>query len=197
VEVEFNLTPEDLQARVRFRRGRKAQPAARWPWLVLLGLLVLMFVFSNAKPGAPALGFLPGMGVGALAALALCILFVVLVLRSQNKALQDPRNQWLFATRRITLSPEELTITSWFARFSYRWEVIWDIGVTPDHVFLFLTSTDAAIVPRRAFRDEQQFEEFVALARRYQQGAAPPAGIMDALPAESPARPTTITRAPK
>jgi hypothetical protein len=135
--------------------------------------------------------------VGALAALLIFLLFVVLVLRSQKKTLKDARNQWLFATRRMALTPEEFSITSWFSRFYYRWEVVSDIAVTPGHVFLFLTSTDAAVVPRRAFRDQQHFEEFVALASRYREGAAPPAGVRDALPAEAPRRPTTITRAPE
>jgi hypothetical protein len=156
-----------------------------------------MALFLTVKRGFAALGFLPGVGLGALAALGVFLLLVVLVLRSQKTLLKDPRNQWLFATRRISLSQEGLSIASWFARFFYRWEVVSDISLTPGHVFLFLTSTDAAVVPRRAFRDQHYFEEFVALARRYQQGAAPPAGIRDALPAEAPPRPTTITRAPE
>jgi hypothetical protein len=197
VEVEYSLTPEDFLALARFRRRRKTQPAARWPGLVLAGLLVLLYVLARAAPGVPAQGFLPGLGVGVFSALALSLLVVVLALRLQKTLLKDPRNQWLFATRRITLSQEGLSIISWFARFFYRWEVVSNIGVTPGHVFLFLTSTDAAVVPRRAFRDQQHCEEFVALARRYQQGAAPPTGVMDALPAEAPPRPTTIMRAPE
>jgi hypothetical protein len=202
VEVEFNLMPEDFLAFVRFRqRRRNPRPAARWPWALLLGLLVLMF-FANffadmARRGTRADGFIPGLGLGALVIAALWALVKGIVVRSQKQVLQDARNQWVFATRRVTLSLEGLSITSWPFRVSYRWEVIWDIGVTGDHAFFFVTSTEATPVPRRAFRDQQHFQEFVALARRYQQGAAPPAGIMDALPAEAPPRPTTITRGPE
>ena len=197
MEVEYSLTPEDLLAVGRFRRRQKSQPAARWPAPVIAGLLVLLFFVARAWPAVRAPGFLPGLGVGVFLPLVLFLLIVVLALGTRKALLKDPRNQWLFATRRITLSPEELSIASWFARFSYRWEAVSDIRVTPGHVFLFITSTDAAVVPRRAFRDQQHFKEFVALARRYREGAAAPAGVMDALPAEAPRRPTTITRAPE
>jgi hypothetical protein len=197
VEVEYNLTPDDLLAALRARRRKGPQPARGWTWLVVFGLLVLLYFLGQAAPAFPAPGFLAGWGVGVVCGMGLFLLFVVLVQRAQKKVLKDARNQWLFATRRITLTPEEFSITSWFSRFSYRWEVVWDVVVTPGHVFLFITSTDAAVVPRRAFRDQEHFKEFIALARRYREGAAPPAGVMDALPAEAPRLPTTITRGPE
>lgn len=197
MEVEYSLTPEDLLALMRSRQRMNTRPASGWLWALLFGLLVVLYFLADAAPAFMPRGFLPGWGVGLFCGLALFLLFAVLARRSQNNVLKDARNQWLFATRRITLSPEEFSIASWFARFSYRWEAVSDIRVTPGHVFLFITSTDAAVVPRRAFRDQDHFKEFVALARRYWEGAAAPAGVMDALPAEAPRRPTTITRAPE
>jgi predicted nucleic acid-binding protein len=50
-----------------------------------------------------------------------------------------------------------------------------------------------SLVPRRAFRDERHFEEFVALALRYQQ-SQPPRGLdSGAIPGTLPAEQTGIT----
>jgi hypothetical protein len=195
VEVEFNLTLEDIQAFVRYyqrsRPGQKFRLGRNWVWVVLLCLLLLMMVAGNSLRE-----LLPGLLVGGVLG-ALGVLFILVrsnkvLLQSQDEFCSEPHNQWVFSARRVTLSPEELVIASWFFRTSYRWQAIWDIGVTPAHVFLFTTSREAVPVPRRAFRDQQHFEEFVALARHYQQGAPTSTAITAA-----PPRPTTITRAPE
>jgi hypothetical protein len=91
----------------------------------------------------------------------------------------------------LTLSPEGITETGSQSVTTHRWPKIWHIGETRDHVFFFLSLDTAFVVPRRAFRDQQHFEEFVALARQYQQGrgqqAPKPTGIIASLPPQSDA----------
>jgi hypothetical protein len=194
VEVEYNLTPEDLQAFLQFQRqkGPKTRLGLSWPWLVLLGLLLFMAVFSGGKDLVP--GLVLGGVFGALGMLLVFVRLKLVTVNSPGEYARDQRNQWVFATQRVALSPEEFTESSWFARGAVRWEVIWDIAVTADHVFFCTTTQSAHAVPRRAFRDQQHFDEFVALARRYKGGA--PTLTATGITA-GPFRPTTITRAPE
>ena len=195
MEVEYNLTPEDVQAFVRVQQQRqkvqKVLVGSRWTWVVLFCLLLSAFALSDGI-GASLLWLVLGVILGALGMLVVVIRLNKVAAQSQDEYLKDPRNQWVFATQRVTISPEGFAESSWFGRTVQRWEVIWDIAVTADHAFFWISTRAAHVVPRHAFRDQQQFEEFVALARRYQQGAPTSTAIT-----ATPPRPTTITRGPE
>jgi hypothetical protein len=99
------------------------------------------------------------------------------------------RSEWAIRDVHLILSPDRLHIVTRVSTSTYCWSVIWHIPVTREHVFLYLTRSTAIVIPRRAFCGVQHFEEFVALARQYQQGPKP-TGIITSLPPES----TAITR---
>jgi hypothetical protein len=87
----------------------------------------------------------------------------------------------------MTLSAKGVTVISDYRTTTEQWPIVWHIGKTAKHVPFFITTVNAHVVPRRAFRDDEHFEEFIALARQYQE-AAQSEVILDALPA----RPTGI-----
>jgi hypothetical protein len=200
VEAEFDVTLEDLHALARFqdtrRQAGRRRPGSAWVRsAVRFGLAVLVVVLALLI-GLGPWALLGGLLLGALLT-AFALLLLVAWLRADYLLqpamfFDDPRNQWLLATRRVTLTPEEVVITSRHFRDAYPWGVVWDVAATADHVFLLTTTKDGLLIPRRAFRDRQHFEEFVALARRYQAGASTSAAIT-----ATPPRPTAITSAPE
>jgi hypothetical protein len=199
VEAEFNLRPEDLRAFAGFQWQRLQEESPRFVsagfvFVIIAFLVVLVAITIGAE------SYLVGLLLGVFMS-SLCWGMIVARPRTAyvlfpKEFFNDPRNQWVWATQRVTLGPEGVAVSSWSCRASHSWEAIWDVGVTEDHVFLCTSTKDAVVVPRRAFRDQQQYEEFVALARRYQKGARTSTAITAALPGETPARATAITRVP-
>jgi hypothetical protein len=198
VEVEFDLRPEDLRAFARFQWQRLQEESPRsgsagFVFVIVAFLVVLVAITVGAE------SYLVGLLLGVFMS-SLCWLMIVARPRTVSflfpkEFFDDSRNRWVWATRRVTLGPEGVAVSSRSCRSSHSWEVIWDVGETADHVFLCTTTKEAVPVPRRAFRDQQQFDEFAALARRYQRGARTSTAITATL-LGGPPRPETITHAP-
>jgi hypothetical protein len=208
MEVEFSLTPDDLRAPgpVLQERNRawnrptrdpqqrvqkpKSRASGNWVWWVILVWLIFMFFVNE---GMGRFRFEP---VPLLLALLLCLILGVVIMvllfywagkvsfQRDEQTFADERNQWLFRPRRLTISPDGFTTASWLQAYTVRWEAIWDIAVRPDYVIFFDTTTSGHVIPRRAFRDQQHFEEFVALARQYKEGPRT-TGIMTGPPPRS------------
>jgi hypothetical protein len=55
-----------------------------------------------------------------------------------------------------------------------RWHMIVDVQVTQRSALLFVTPTEAVIIPKRAFASPNEFEAAVRTVQRYREQAAPP-----------------------
>jgi hypothetical protein len=98
------------------------------------------------------------------------------------------RGQWTVRDVHVILSANELRTTARGHTCKFEWSSVWRIGQTDKHVFLYVLRDAAIIIPRRAFRDDWHFDEFVALARQYQQerGLRPKeSGIITSLPPQA------------
>jgi hypothetical protein len=169
-KVEYRLTLEDAAAFLHHHaksppRGRGGIP--HWFWLIVLCLF--LFVWLVVKLVVP-LPFSMSVGDWVLVALApLYLLFhfggkwmaVQLMLR---KARRNPR---LFDLRALEIMPEGLTMSDSSGSNSIHWHALPWIVVSDAYAFFYLTDTKGVVLPRRAFASEEQFEEFVATARRY------------------------------
>jgi hypothetical protein len=181
MEVEFSLTLQDCQAFVLHGQKKPAARAGgRWRresiWILLFVALAGWIVLG--QPGQPNVArfvevIYPGVIGAALGAYAVSLLYARhnrFLFQNQKEYIEDPRNRWFFDPRRVTVSPEGYTSVSGVQRFFNCWSIIHEIEATAEYAF-FWTNTDSAyIIPARAFRSHQEFEDFVALARRYQQG---------------------------
>jgi hypothetical protein len=195
MEVEYSLTLEDLRAfRRQHRRGRQKPPRKKlvpdwvvWPVLFLL----LFFIFlTSEEPLAwltrPWVLLLAGFVAGVV---SIILLGVGVTRRAVRRFYDDPDNRWMFGSRRVSITPEGLHTTSAVSRGFYSWEGIIKVRETDDHAFLYISAEQAVVVPRRAFRNTDEFERFIDLVRRYRDEARLP----DALPADDPPRPEGIT----
>ena len=82
--------------------------------------------------------------------------------------LKHPANQkLLLGWRRTSLESEGLAISAEASNTMLTWAAFQKIAATRDHGFFYTTPQHAVIVPRRPFVSDEEFREFVALARRY------------------------------
>lgn len=176
MEVEYLLTQEDLDA-FQQHCGLKPRPSTAkfyfypsgWNWWLVLGSaypIISVLQAGNGYTRCLLVGAFLGM-VGTLSAIKL---------RRQvadslvGKPLEDLHNLWRIGPWRFSLNPEGIALTSELSAEYKSWSVIWKIEVTADHTFFYYASATAHIVPRHAFRDDDHYQQFLDLARRYQEG---------------------------
>jgi hypothetical protein len=173
MEVDYTLTLKDFDASVRHHcahRQTTTRHLVAW-WVTSVGLGVLLGYTALASDI-----LVKGAGlfiVGACLGVAFAPLLARLVkgAASARGQLKDPRNQGWRGPWRTSIGPEGLSGTAAHERTVYAWYGIRWIDATADHVFLYTTPYLCVIVPRRAFRDDRHFEEFIDLARRYRDEA--------------------------
>jgi hypothetical protein len=194
MDVEFQLTPEDLPALTRYHQQLHPLPeknAGQWIWLGLLAGVVALFILSSrfGVSRSEEVAFFLGCFFAGGGLLVLLLLKYQAALRRQKHVQQDQRNRDLYEPKRMTISPDGVTVSGSRGFTLTRWPFVWHIGRSPDYAFLYITSETAYVVPRRAFRDEQQFAEFIALAQQFQRSYSPetpkPTGILAALPPQT------------
>ncbi len=190
MELEYTLRSEDFRAFTRYYRKRLSGQTT-FSSSAVLGVVVIMLAWGLALILATFFfedeGVIVGMLIGWIGAWLLQSWLQACSNRSIHRArCEDPRSEWAVRDVRVVISADHLLNVARGAKSMYEWSRIWHIGVTDKHVFLCITRISAIIIPRRAFRDYQHFEEFVALARQYQQGrdeqTPKPTGIIAGLP---------------
>jgi hypothetical protein len=197
MEIEYTLRPEDLRAYTRYyRKLPSVQP--RLSRLMALGMVVIMLAWVSALIIADFFfkeeNLLVGMFIGSFGVLLWQGWWHFCWYRSFYKAqCEDPRSEWAVRDVQVFILPDQLRTVCRGSAATYHWPVVWHIGVTSKHVFLFLTGMNAIIIPRRVFRDTAHCEEFIALARQYRRDwlelKRKPTGIITSLPPD----PTAIT----
>src|SRR5205814_1202468 len=88
------------------------------------------------------------------------------VLRALRRQLQDEWSKKLYGWRRLSITPESITLTSKLTTNSALWRAVEQIAVTEDHAFFLFTKSYGFVLPVRAFADEEEFTEFVKTTRR-------------------------------
>ena len=178
MEVEYELTPEDLIAFQRYHRQSAPQPQQRGgPANTLVGTVIFIsvatmasfFFLSDNPTAAWYLTMVPFIGLGAALAMLGMIVHVRLTApRLLFRAMQQGRNAEKFlGWRRLSIDAEAVRSASDFAASTYLWHGIDQVGTTLDHAFFYINTTTAIVVPRRAFRDDRAFDEFLEAARYY------------------------------
>ncbi len=207
MEVEYSLTFQDMEALARYQHRRlKTQhvlpTAKRALWIPVFALLLTaltnVLVFFGPKLPPIDTQWWDAFWYGLFAGLLLGCLPLLVVRASRwkaavryavRRAYNNEESRWMFAPQRMQIDVGGFSIFSENHQLSYSWAVVCEIGVTPGHAFFYTAPIHAHVLPRRAFRDQQHFQEFIDLAQQYQQGAARRApketGIIAGLPPQS------------
>ena len=178
MEVEYDLTPEDLTALQRYHRHNAAhRPQPQWGLANLFGLAVfgvsvlttmLFYMLAGNNMAEGAFLVIPYVAFGAaLAVLGMMVYRRLTTSQLPRQVLRQGRNsEKFFGWRRVSIDAEGIRNTSDFAASTYLWRGIDKIGATLDHAFFYINTATAVVVPCRAFADDRAFKEFVDAAMR-------------------------------
>jgi hypothetical protein len=192
MEVQYDLTPEDLRTFQRYHAKHPLLPqkknlagifmlvgvgAVAFLAMIAYPFLRSSFMYSPYAfaPYAPAmyqlLEMIPGVGLGVLLGFTFYPMFLRFLTRGVTRqALQEGRNEEkTMGWRRLNIDPHAIRMTSAFSTNANYWEGIDAVVATPDYVYIYVTTRSAHVVPRRAFPNDRAFDEFVEMARRYRQ----------------------------
>ena len=181
MEIEYNLTPEDLLALQRHIQKHKPKPR-RNPLVsvvIWVGVSVVVYILLELQdivhvPFVDSL--LPSVEVGALmlfVGILLGFFGIVLSVKLKTrhaiqKALKAGRNaEKALGWRRMVLDAHGVCNSSKLFSSTYQWRGIDEVATTDAHIFLYFTTMNAFIVPRRGFPSNRAFDDFVDAARRY------------------------------
>ncbi len=180
MEVEYYITPEDASAFWRYHQENSpALRRSRFQTSIVVALMsgALILILRRSSE--------PGVIVEALIFATIGFLFVrfmapaisqPLNTLSMRRAMAEGKNRAVFGKRRLILQPEGMTTISDVEASQLKWIGVERIAVADRYAY-FYTSANAAIpVPRSAFRDDQEFNQFVETARRYHLAASDTTG---------------------
>jgi hypothetical protein len=211
MEVEYHLTFDDLMAFNRHHQKHGLNKVAPlklrgwWAWgpyVAAVGFAVALTVtYPLTKGYGMHVVFLVGLLVGMALFAFLAVGLAVGRTRSLREFFEEGHARWILAPRRLTISPEGFRVVNYYVDAMNRWEQVWQISVTEDYAFFYLTPIMGHVLPRRAFADRREFEAFVALAQEYHEGrlrlparlpqsegitTSPTPPILDVLPYDTP-----------
>ena len=180
LSVEFELTEEDLLAFNRYHNAhsRTVKEIRRKAYLmllllaVLLGLLILINPETWSFAGTVGLAFILVVAV----LMALPSFRRGQVNRMARRLWAEGGNQALLERQTMSITAEGITKDSPNVRSLIRWPGVGKIVTTDAHAFFYFSALSAYVVPRRAFPDDADFENFVAAAREFHAAARPQDG---------------------
>ncbi|HEY7327409.1 MAG TPA: YcxB family protein [Gemmataceae bacterium] len=199
MEIEYELTAADMAAFLRFQT--KHRPKGKQLPLVYVLRIVLAPVpliiaglygwFYWQPRGAWLSGCCAGVIIGFLSIIVFqgWLQAKTLIPNAIRFYWDRDESRWYFARRCLRIGASGIEMKNEVQHLRYSWSIVWMIGSTDKHIFLCIARSTAIIIPRRVFSDAACSEEFLALARQYQQGreqqSAKPTGIIAGLPPQS------------
>ncbi|MEZ4768023.1 MAG: YcxB family protein [Caldilineales bacterium] len=170
--IEYDLTIEDMVALTQFHSDHSPRETRRRR--VVQGLIVVVFLLllfsavdSIRQQGA---GLSPGWVAASSVPLICPTILLVLVFstgvrhwstnRSVHKAFPDRAGRNGCPCSRLTVSAREDPRSVRRGEMALEWSEVADVTRTDDRVFVFGTSEQALVVPRRAFADQVAYDAF-------------------------------------
>ena len=173
MEVEYTLTPADFVAFSHYHSDHSA--AGRWlfrrglivvPFLLMALLVIYVHRDQNGDIdwNDPELWIaVVGLLVPPVAGIALRKRVNALVIRW---LLRRPGNAKLLEPQRLEVMPQGFVQTTKISSSTILWSGVVKIAITRDHLFVYLLTASAIVVPRRAFAEEHEFGEFARTAEQ-------------------------------
>jgi YcxB-like protein len=176
MEVEYELTLEDISAFHAYYRRHAPASHRRIDPIVGVVILISCILYGLALLTVLALGvgsFWVPILIGAWAGALIASIFDTwhfkwMASRMSRKALEYGRDaEKVLGWCRVILDPQGIHVTSQFSTCLYLWNGIEKIATTDEHLFIYVTTGSAQVVPLRAFADGRAFDSFVDMAKRY------------------------------
>ena len=180
VSIECEVTKDDLVAfnqyhnrHSPFGRRQYLRALLRFPALWLL-VFAMIWYFADQKRGTPLQTFLDLSPL--LYGLVVYLLYIPFAYRravqqAVNGMLDEGKNKGILGRHRVTLTPESVIEASEFSQNATSWRAVERVVEFGDHVFIYINSMAAIVVPRRAFPAPSEFDKFINAANAHRERA--------------------------
>lgn len=168
--VEFDQSVDDLIAfnQYHIKNSKTLRPSN---FRRILTWFCFLFVTTFVAITAQGQGHSSDLSSLAPWVLMFCIIWW-LVFRSiratskkkMRQMLEEGENRNLAGRKRVTLTPVALVEKTPFSESSTKWVAIEKIVASSTHLFIYVGSTAAYIIPRSAFKSVEEFDEFRSAA---------------------------------
>lgn len=81
------------------------------------------------------------------------------------------QNRGVFGKQKIVINKSEIARYSQYGHTAFYWPAVERVEVGSNHAFVFVSSVNAFIIPKRDFPSENEFDLFVENARMYHREA--------------------------
>ena len=163
MKIEFQLTTRDFHKYARFMSTKPREKSKKPPKKFLVSLLQWLFVgvvigmafslvFHNTEFDLNVESFVMG-------AIVCCAILTIAILQHYQRILPG-KNGYFRAKKGMRLNDDGIEIESKHWDEKLRWPGVWAVDETTDHFFIQIDYGIAHIVPKRAFADAAQLDQF-------------------------------------
>lgn len=169
MRIDYDLTREDYLAySIHHMEHSKSIKRSLFIQRYLLSLIFFVFPFIMANATEVPLAF--WLAAYTIIYILWVIYYPRYFVRSTKKRItkmiNEGKNENLFGAYSIALTEDGVEQTSKTGESSVTWGGIERIDETKDHIFIYLSSVSAYVIPIRAFDNEEQKKEFMRILRR-------------------------------
>jgi len=176
ITVEYERTIEDLIEFNLFHM-RNSPSLRRQALVTQLGAMLLAAIISLA------MGYLLGLdkkaGTGFLYILTLVLSIVAFfivpylnrseVINGIRKATKEGDNKAILGHQTISLTPDNIFVKSPVGESKYTWASIDKIAQNDQFIFVYISSINAIVIPRKAFSTNSSLQEFMNYLNLYRE----------------------------
>ncbi len=140
---------------------------ARSPIMLLIfacPLGLFAFNFMRSLPADRSAAYRIGVtafGVVLMAAVFVSLWLVLVVLIMVSK-----KNKPLYCQRTLTVSDAGISTESEYDRSELKWTLVQRLARTRQRIFIYVNQQAAVVIPRRAFADAKQWDDFYEICQR-------------------------------
>jgi hypothetical protein len=170
MQVNVELTMDDIVAFNNFHHDH-SPTLRRQKYLVSVLLVIAAGIAILAVILKPSLArksdvwlWIPVLLIGAAVYPAIYRAWLSRVVRGMfSEGSLEP----LLGRKEVSITPVEIVETGASRSTTVRWSCVQRIEQAPDVLYVYISATEAIVLPRRAFADEAAFAAFHAAARQY------------------------------
>jgi hypothetical protein len=161
--INYHMTFRDRVAFARYSLPRKP---------VLVVMLVACLIYVNWQILVPAIQqspkhyswFVNAITFVVMQAIFLSVLITIISVATLLSMISK-KNKTVYCERSLTVGADGFVVESKYGRSETRWTMVQKLARTRSHIFLYLNSDAAVVVPRRAFADEGVWNSFFEICR--------------------------------
>lgn len=86
-----------------------------------------------------------------------------IIKRSVKKMLKEGKNKGMLGSKTIELNEDNIISAGENSESNVKWSTVERYKETKDYIYIYISAVEAYIVPKRAFKDEKEKEEFIKI----------------------------------